>query len=516
MALWLSPRVLEVLRLRAVILITLVILVVGLFPMANAGAEIGEVISPPETDAVLTSVVSKVMYAHRDEDLHVVWVEKKESSSEVYYYKYNNESATWLPGVPLTEGVEARDAAISGDYKGNLHVVWEEAGMIVHRMWNVTGEMWSPATILARESSSPIVLCDRSPNTHVVWVQRGSPAPGGTPSYLCHRYMTPYGEWTNATPISPTGAYSIEPAAALDSRNGMHVAWKMTFDPAKDHDLFYSYRQAGRDWGPFERILNGTGRSISSPAITADKDNFAHVVWVDETEGGSDIYYRLREGDWEDPKLLIDSPGRAFSPVIAADEGDNLHLVWQDTMDSGDPDRADVYYQRLWPLDIWSSPQRITGSDSEYPLGPAPRIEVSSRTRDLHIIWSEIRGENSVVFHSVWPGERTTDVTRTASRARSDMAEVERQPFVSEDAVEKYDAGLASYEAGIEALRNFDVEAARGHFEACRELIEEGNALETVYKENRGKTIGLTLAFAGFVAAAVILLPWAILRGKEG
>jgi hypothetical protein len=500
--------------LRAIIPFTFILLSVFLLPISRAETEASEIISPAQIDAMLTSVVAKAMYVHRDDDLHVVWVEERQSGSEVYYYKYNNESATWLPGIPLTEGAEARDAAISGDYQGNLHVVWEEDGTILHRMWNVTGEIWTPATILAGNSSSPIVLCDRSPNAHVVWVQNAAPGPIGTPSYLCHRYMTPQGEWTNATLISPTGAYSIEPAAALDSRNGMHVVWKMAFDPAKAHDLFYAYRQAGREWGPFERILNGTGLSISCPAITADKDNFAHVVWVDESDGGSDIYYRLREGDWEDPKLLIDSTGRAFSPVIVADEGDNLHLVWQDTRESGDPDLADVYYQRLWPLDIWSSPQRITGTDSE--LGPAPRIEVSSRTRDLHIVWSEIIGGTSVVLHSIWPGQRTSDVTRTASRARSDIAEVERQPFVSPDAKEKFEAGLASYEAGIESLRNFDVETAQDHFEACRDLIEEGNALETEYKENRGKTIGLTMALAGLIAAAIILLPWAILRGQEG
>jgi hypothetical protein len=501
--------------LRAIIPFILVLISLPLLPVARGQAKAGEIISPVQADATLTTVVAKAMYAHRDEDLHVIWVQDEESGSEVYYYKYNNESSSWLPGVALTEGADARDPAISGDYQGNLHVVWEEDGRILHRMWNVTGEIWTPATTLANDSSSPIVLCDRSPNAHVVWIQRVEPDPDA-PSYLSHMYMTPQGDWTNATPISPTEAYSIEPAAALDSRNGMHVAWRMTFDPDKAHDLFYAYRQAGRDWGPFERILNGTGRSICCPAITADRDNFAHVVWVEETEEGSDIYYRRRQTGWEDPKLLIDSPGRACSPVIGADEGGNLHLVWQDTGESGDPGRADVYYQRLWPLDIWSTPQRITGADSEYPLGPAPRIEVSSRTRDLHIVWSEIRSGASRVLHSVWPGQRTSDLMRIASRARSDIAEVERQPFVSPDAKEKFEAGLASYEAGIDSLRNFDVEAAGQHFEACRQLIEEGNALETVYKENRGKTIGLTLALAGIIAAAVILVPWAILRGQEG
>jgi hypothetical protein len=438
-------------------------------------------------------------------------VEERSTGSEVVYYKYKNASRSWLSGQTLTEGSNAKDAAISGDYKGNIHVVWEDAGRIYHRLWNVTGEEWEQIDLVAEDGSGPTVICDRTPNTHVIWLQ-GSGEPGG-PAYLAHRYVDAYGDWTEPAAVSPANAYSIDPTVAVDQRNGLHAIWKMRFDSAKDYDMFYAYRKAGREWGPFERILDGSGRTFGNPSAAADKDNFVHLVWEEQTDGRHQIYYRPWKGSWEEPSVLTESSGSAYNPVIATDEGYNVHVVWEDTRDQ--PGTPEIYYIRLWPLGIWSDAQRLTTDHAPAGESSPPRLEISSRTRDLHVVWSDAGGGVSQVLHRIWPGQRKEDVTRTASRARSEMAEVQREPFNSPEANEKNDQATAAYESGLGSLRRFDVDQAKLDFLECISLLEEGHILEDEYKERKGTTMGVTLGSAGLVVGAVVLVAWVILRQQE-
>jgi len=464
-----------------------------------------EAVTPPTANARTTKADAKALFAARNEDLHAVCIQATQTGSDVYYYKFKNSTGRWLEGIALTEGAQATDAAISGDYKGNLHVVWENGGGMYHRMWNTTSEEWEPTDLVAENAWSPYVICDRSPNAHFIWLEKTEQ--GVETSYLSHRYLDSYGEWTNATVFSPQDAYSIEPGIALDQRNGLHVVWKMKFNATDSYDMFYAYRRAGREWGPFERILEGSDRTIHNPAAGADKDSYLHVVWEEWTGDNSRIYYRSWKGSWEDPSLVIDS-GTARNPVIAADDGLNIHLVWEDTMGDQNPE---IYYQRLWPLGIWSSPQKLTSSQTSYGASTPPSIEISSRPRDMHITWSEL----GTVYHGVWPGNRKEDASRSASKAKSEISEVQRQPFVAPDAIAKYDEALAAYEAGVQSLKVFDVPVANQNFYDCIDLLELGHELEEEYKVKKGRSMGMTLSFAGILAGAIVVIPWLVIRNQE-
>jgi hypothetical protein len=298
---------------------------------------------------------------------------------------------------------------------------------------------------------------------------------------------------------------------AIDARNGLHAAWKMTFNASKDYDLFYAYRRAGREWGPFERILDGSETMISRPAVAADKDNFAYIVWEQDSETGTDIGFRSWKGSWSDPRIVVDSEGSALNPAILADEGLNLHLVWEDTRDDpgGNPE---IYYKRLWPLGIWSSPQRLSEGHPSSEDSLPPRIEVSPRTRDLIVVWTE----KGIVYQTIWPGRRREDVTRAASKARAEMAEVQRQPFVSSKAKEKYDQAVSYYDSGVQSLMAFDVDGAKTSFQNVVDVLDEGHLLEEEYKENLGRNMGLTLAVAGIIGGVVVVVPWLLIRNQEG
>jgi hypothetical protein len=153
----------------------------------------------------------------------------------------------------------------------------------------------------------------------------------------------------------------------------------------------------------------------------------------------------------------------------------------------------------------------LSTNHASFEYSTPPRIQVSPRKRDLHVIWSEA----GTVHHAIWPGNRKEDASRSASKAKSEISEVQRQPFVSPDAISKYDEALATYEAGIQSLKIFDVPAANENFYSCVDLIEAGHVLEEDYKVRKGRSMGLTLAFAGIIAGGIVLIPWLIMRNQE-
>ncbi len=473
-----------------------------------AAASSNEVISS-SWDCATTSATAKAVFAQRNQDLHVVWVERRPTGQEVYYYKYNNASRKWSSGQPLTEGAQAANAAIAGDYRGNLHCVWEDGGRIFYRMWNATSQEWQEPCLVSGDASNPIVLCDQAPNVHIVWVQS---LPGEGNTFLSHRLIDSNGKWSEASAFTPKNAYSTEPAATVDQRNGLHVVWKMTYDAFTPPDMYYAVRRAGRDWDPFQRILDGSQTQLSHPSIAADKNGYLHLVWSQREGDVFVVYYRTWRGGWEEPVQMSDPSASAVNPAIAVDDGLNGHLVWEDQRDHPASDLVELYYRRLWPLGIWSNPQRLTDDHVSSENSRPPTLEISPTTRDLHIIWCELRDGRGVVFHRIWPGQRREDATSAASKARSSIAEVQRQPFLSPEAEEKYRQALAAYQAGVDALEDFDVSRANENFSRCISLIDEGMALEELYKEKKGRAMGILLATAGAIAGVAILLTWAAFR----
>ncbi len=480
----------------------------------TAGAESGfltEMISPPDISCWTTSVAATAITAQRNDDLHAIWVEEGPTGTDVYYYKYNNASRKWSSGLALSEGGHAKDAAISVDYQGNIHCVWEDQGRIYHRMRNATSEEWHEAFLVSEDGYGPMVLCDRAPNAHILWIQKAVAAGN---AYLAHRYVDAYGKWSATNPVSPENAFSTEPAVALDDRNGLHAVWKMTFNASKPYDLCYAYRRAGSSWDPFTRILDGASREFSRPAIAADKDFYLHLVWAEGSEGMQRIYYIVWKGRWGDPVPLTDSPSSARNPAVATDEGQNVHVVWEDTRDHPESGTAEIYYRRLWPLGVWTLPQRLTIGHALQ--GVPPSVKVSTTSRDLHIIWSEEREGKGTVLHGVWLGQRKEDVTRAGSKARSALAEIQREPFISPQARKASDLASAAYQEALDSLERFDVSTANQKFLECLELLEEGQALDDRYKEVRGRRMGITLALVGAIPGGAILASWLALRRREG
>ncbi len=407
----------------------------------------------------------------------------------------------------MTEGANASNVSVSGDYLGNIHVVWQDRGSIFHAMWNVTSEEWNAPDLVSKSGCCPIVICDGTPNTHVIWIEKENHGR----SFLAHTYMDPYGNWTGMVAVTPKEGRVSELAATIDDKNGLHVAFKMELDLGKGFDLYYVHRRAGREWDPYRRLAEATEGRIRTPSIAVDDDGFVHVVWVQGAGDRSRIYSRSWRGGWEEAKTVINS-STASNPYVCSDEDGNLHLVWEDRPNGTNVPA--VFYERYWKIGVWSYPIIIGRGQPGRPRCP-PRVVVSPRTQNVNVLWTVDRGGTGTVIFARLQGNRRLDVLRAASSAQASLSEAKQQVLHSRKAQDKLADAQKAFDDGVEFLRKIDPGSALSRFQSCSNLIDEAQSIEDAYKQKYGKRMGITFAAAGMIVAIVILVGWAVARRRE-
>ena len=191
------------------------------------------------------------------------------------------------------------------------------------------------------------------------------------------------------------GATFIEPAKNLSSNAGV------TFDPAiaisgsivhvvwvdntlGGFDIFY--RRSTDSGSTFPNIiknLSGSGATGEGLAIAATGDS-VHVVWQDVIAGNSEIFYRRSiDGGATYPnviKNLSGSTGPSGFPAIAVSET-NIHVVWLDST----PGNFDILYRRS--TDGGSTFPNIIKNLSDN-AGSSRDPDIAITGGNLYVVWA--------------------------------------------------------------------------------------------------------------------------------
>jgi hypothetical protein len=85
-------------------------------------------------------------------------------------------------------------------------------------------------------------------------------------------------------------------------------------------------------WGPDIRITTDSHES-STPSLAIDALGNSHIVWSDNRDGSSEIYYEIRTANGQilinDQRLTDHTTASNYiNPKILIDEDSNLHIVW--------------------------------------------------------------------------------------------------------------------------------------------------------------------------------------------
>jgi hypothetical protein len=153
-------------------------------------------------------------------------------------------------------------------------------------------------------------------------------------------------------------------------------------------------------WTPAKRLTWTSGYS-GGQAIAIDSNDHVHIVWLDETPGNAEVYYKRSTDEgttWSTAKRLTWTLNHSSDPRIAVDSSDAIHVVWQEQDDSGQG--AEVYYKKSTDGGTtWSVAQRLTWT-SGTSYGPS----VAAVSALPSVIWERYVAGNAELYH-----KRSTD-----------------------------------------------------------------------------------------------------------
>jgi hypothetical protein len=336
-------------------------------------------------------------------NLHVVWDDDTPGYGDIYYKRSTDGGTSWTPSQRLTwNSGTSQTPVIAADPSGHLHVIWSDntGGIpnLFYRRSTDGGVSWTASQRLTWLSSSslvPAIAADLSGNLHVVWF---CAAAGNWEIY--YKKSTDGGtSWTPSQRLTWNSGVSFYPVISVDSLHNPYVAW---FDDTSGNFeiCFRMSSDGGTTWRSAKRLSQTSGKS-EDPAIAVAASGHLHLVWQDDTPGNSEIYYEMGSdggANWTTAKRITWTSGSSNYPSMAIDSSGNPHIVWMDNT-SGDDE---IYYRDS--LDggaNWEPSQRLTWTSG---WSGWPEIAVDS-FGNLHVVWRDSMPGNLEIYYKKYVKE---------------------------------------------------------------------------------------------------------------
>ncbi len=128
----------------------------------------------------------------------------------------------------------------------------------------------------------------------------------------------------------------------VDGEGLISAAWVQEEDGYGD--IYYNHEQSGEStgvrWANSINVSQSFETDSHTPQLVSDSSGGVHIVWVEESDEGSDILSSLCQGDVCEPPVVLsnlaglscaaglESPVFNLSPTIAIDDSDRIMIAW--------------------------------------------------------------------------------------------------------------------------------------------------------------------------------------------
>ena len=329
--------------------------------------------------------------------IHLVWMENEASGPgvEIYYKRTTDGGSSWLPSKRLTwnSGKSERPAILVDNF-GRVFVFWNDETPgnfeLYYRKSMDGGVTWLKPrrmTFNSADMDSPASACvDSSNRIHLIYSDR-------TYGYdqVFYRTSTNGGQdWTSIHRVTYTFD-AFQPKIALDSSGIVHLVW-MESNKDDEIEIYYKKRLSNGTWTG-QRRLTWHLQGSFYPSITIDSADTVHVVWSSLKTGSYEIFYRKstdKGATWSTANRITWTGGSEW-PMISVDSNKDLHLVWMDESLG----QYEVYYKKCIFSVGWFGNKRLTWNSgaSEFPY-----IVIDS-SDDLHVFWNDNTPGNCEIFY---------------------------------------------------------------------------------------------------------------------
>lgn len=285
--------------------------------------------------------------------VHIAWYDHRHGDwdKEIYYAA---SGRSWENSRIQGTTSDQRNPALAVHFSGASYVVWEDQRSYSWEIYFAltTNEGWSWTDPRRRINDTvdsnqlhPDIALHTSGIIYVVWDdRRGS----NTDIYFA---MSDDGgaSFSNPNirvPDTDTSDHT-SPAIAADSAGNVYVVWED--ERSGDSDIYFTLSSdGGETWADPNLRVNTDGGTEGqyNPDIAVGPSGTVYVVWRDYRSGDGDIYIASSTDGgttWTDPNVRVnDDTGTADQrlPALAVGPEGNVYVVWEDDRNG----HSDIYY----------------------------------------------------------------------------------------------------------------------------------------------------------------------------
>ncbi len=316
------------------------------------------------SDVRLTNNIEYSEYpttAYSDQVLHVLWHDNRSDNNlELFYKRSTDDGVTWGPDTRLTinNSTSVHASVFAADT--NVHIVWQDNRdgnwEIYYKRSTDRGITWGADTRLTTNSSTsayPTVTVSGTA-IHITWydVRDGNPE-------IYYKRSTDKGLTWGADVRLTNNLLDSYYSTLSVSGFLVHVVWEDMRDG--NYEIYYKRStDAGITWGTDTRITNNTA---SSQFVNIVSNNLSvHLVWQDNRDGNMEMYYkRSIDGgtSWSSDIRLTNNTGTSNNSSVSVSLA-AVHIVWYDNRDGN----SEIYYKR----DPSGNPTAITNIHLRIPF----------------------------------------------------------------------------------------------------------------------------------------------------
>ena len=174
------------------------------------------------------------------------------------------------------------------------------------------------------------------------------------------------------------------------SGNTIHVVWWDNRDAVSE--IYYKRStDGGISWGADTRLTNYYATAYY-PSVSVS-GQIVHVAWTDVRDANQEIYYkRSTDGgvSWGADTRLTNAPNDSRLPSVSV-SGQVVHVVWHDKRDAN----LEIYYKRSTNGGTsWGADTRLTNNSA---VSQYPSVTVSDST--MHVVWEDYRDGNLEIYY---------------------------------------------------------------------------------------------------------------------
>ena len=281
-----------------------------------------------------------------DDKLYVAWQDNRRGNWDIYV-STSSDGINFSTETRVTDSNDNQiNPAIVVDGSNNAYIVWEDdrnGNQDIYAATSSNGFVTKTVSQITLDNSNqvePAIAVDSDNTVYIVWTD--------TRNSKNDIYgAASNNSWTNI-PVVTTGDSQSSPAIATEAVGSiLHLVW--VDDTPGDDDIFYAKTGGGLPSSPL------TGSSIIDDTSSADQLRPAIAVsgstgnnlqvfacWEDERNADDDLYF-AELGSGAETNVFVDDDGTnadQTEPVINIDGDGHPYLVWTDNRNTN----TDIYY----------------------------------------------------------------------------------------------------------------------------------------------------------------------------